>query len=140
MTILRGMDAAWSNDEDSVRELCAQVRCPVLIIQGTEDAIVGAARGAAVAKLLPSADLVTMDGRATRRTCATRSGRTYHPRLRLPAAAPAALAPRPVAAPSARSTFPRRSALAMPSGTLPSPSSCVSSIPAWRSTGWPSIR
>jgi pimeloyl-ACP methyl ester carboxylesterase/predicted glycosyltransferase len=61
-TILRGMYAAWSNDEESVRELCAQVRCPVLIIQGTEDAIVGAARGAAVAKMLPSAVLVTMDG------------------------------------------------------------------------------
>ena len=62
VTILRGMDAAWSNDEDSARELCAQVRCPVVIIQGTQDAIVGAARGPAVAKLLPSADLVTMDG------------------------------------------------------------------------------
>ena len=61
-TILRGMDAAWSNDEDSVRELCAQVRCPVLVIQGTKDAIVGAARGAAVAKLLPTAVLVTLDG------------------------------------------------------------------------------
>jgi pimeloyl-ACP methyl ester carboxylesterase/predicted glycosyltransferase len=61
-TILRGMDAEWFNDEESTLELGARVRCPVLVIQGTQDAIVGAARGAAVAKAIPSARLVTLDG------------------------------------------------------------------------------
>ncbi len=61
-TIVRGMNAAWFNDEESALALCARVRCPVLVIQGTQDAIVGAARGAAVAKAIPSARLVTLDG------------------------------------------------------------------------------
>ena len=61
-TILRGMDAEWFNDEESTLELCARVHCPVLVIQGTQDAIVGPARGAVVAKAIPSARLVTLDG------------------------------------------------------------------------------
>jgi pimeloyl-ACP methyl ester carboxylesterase/predicted glycosyltransferase len=62
VTVLRGMDAEWFNDEASVLELCAQVRCPVLVIQGTQDGIVGPARGAAVAKAIPSAVLVEFEG------------------------------------------------------------------------------
>ena len=32
--IVRGMDAEWTNDRDSVLRLAAQVRCPTLVIQG----------------------------------------------------------------------------------------------------------
>jgi pimeloyl-ACP methyl ester carboxylesterase/predicted glycosyltransferase len=61
-TILRGMDAEWFNDEESALALCAQVRCPVLVVQGTRDAVVGAARGAAVATAIPNAVLVSLEG------------------------------------------------------------------------------
>ena len=61
-TILRGMDAAWLNDRDTALRLCAQVRCPTLVLQGSADAIVGPARGAAVAAAIPGARLVTFEG------------------------------------------------------------------------------
>ena len=61
-TILRGMDAEWLNDRGSALRLCAQVRCPTLVIQGSEDAVVGPARGAAVAAAIPHARLVTLEG------------------------------------------------------------------------------
>jgi pimeloyl-ACP methyl ester carboxylesterase len=61
-TILRGMDAEWPNDPDTVLRLGAQVRCPALVLQGTQDAIVGAARGAAVAEAIPNARLITLEG------------------------------------------------------------------------------
>jgi pimeloyl-ACP methyl ester carboxylesterase/predicted glycosyltransferase len=60
--ILRGMDAAWLNDPDTALRLCAQVRCPTLVLQGSADAIVGPARGAAVAAAIPHARLVTLEG------------------------------------------------------------------------------
>ena len=36
-------------DEETARELCGRVRCPVLVIQGTADAITGPGRGIALA-------------------------------------------------------------------------------------------
>jgi predicted glycosyltransferase len=60
--ILRGMDAEWLNDPETALRLCAQVRCPALVIQGSADAIVGPARGAAVAAAIPQARLVTLEG------------------------------------------------------------------------------
>ena len=61
-TILRGMDAEWTNDRDSVLRLCTQVLCPTLVIQGSQDAVVGPARGAAVADAIPHAQLITLGG------------------------------------------------------------------------------
>jgi pimeloyl-ACP methyl ester carboxylesterase len=61
-TILRGMDAQWLNDQENAFRLCAQVRCPTLVIQGSEDAVVGPARGAAVAGAIPHAQLITLEG------------------------------------------------------------------------------
>ena len=61
-TILRGLDAEWTNDRDSVLRLGAQVRCPTLVIQGSQDAVVGSARGAAVADAIPRAQLITLKG------------------------------------------------------------------------------
>jgi pimeloyl-ACP methyl ester carboxylesterase len=61
-TIVRGMDADWFNDRGNALRLCAQVRCPTLVIQGTEDAIVGPARGGAVAEAIPHAQLITLEG------------------------------------------------------------------------------
>jgi pimeloyl-ACP methyl ester carboxylesterase/predicted glycosyltransferase len=37
-------------EEEEARALCAQVRCPVLVIQGTEDAITGPGRGISLAE------------------------------------------------------------------------------------------
>ncbi len=42
--------------------LGAQVRCPALVIQGSQDAVVGPARGAAVADAIPHAQLITLEG------------------------------------------------------------------------------
>jgi pimeloyl-ACP methyl ester carboxylesterase len=61
-TIVRGMDAEWLNDQDTALRLCAQVRCPTLVIQGSADAVVGPARGAAVAAAIPGARLITFEG------------------------------------------------------------------------------
>jgi pimeloyl-ACP methyl ester carboxylesterase/predicted glycosyltransferase len=61
-TILAGMDAAWLNDRETTLRLCAQIRCPTLVIQGTADAIVGPARGPAVAAAIPGARLIMFEG------------------------------------------------------------------------------
>ncbi len=61
-TITRGIDAEWTNDRENALRLCAQVRCPTLVIQGSQDGIVGPARGAAVAEAIPDARLVTLEG------------------------------------------------------------------------------
>ena len=61
-TIIRGMEADWPNDRENALRLCARVQCPTLVIQGTQDAIVGPARGAAVAAAIPGAQLVTLEG------------------------------------------------------------------------------
>ena len=37
-------------DEETARELCSRIRCPVLVIQGTADEITGAGRGIALAE------------------------------------------------------------------------------------------
>jgi pimeloyl-ACP methyl ester carboxylesterase/predicted glycosyltransferase len=37
-------------DEAQTRDLCARVRCPVLVVQGTDDAITGPSRGIALAE------------------------------------------------------------------------------------------
>ena len=61
-TIARGFDASWPNDESTALQLCAQIRCPTLVIQGSQDAVVGPERGAAVAAAIPNARLVTLEG------------------------------------------------------------------------------
>ena len=61
-TIVRGLDAEWLNDRDSALRLCAKVPCPTLVIQGSADALVGPARGAAVADAIPQARLITLEG------------------------------------------------------------------------------
>jgi pimeloyl-ACP methyl ester carboxylesterase/predicted glycosyltransferase len=48
-------------DETTARELCAQVRCPVLVIQGTADAITGPGRGKALAEAT-GGDLALLEG------------------------------------------------------------------------------
>jgi pimeloyl-ACP methyl ester carboxylesterase/predicted glycosyltransferase len=47
--------------EETTRELCGQVRCPVLVIQGTADEISGAATGVALAEAT-GGDLVLLEG------------------------------------------------------------------------------
>jgi pimeloyl-ACP methyl ester carboxylesterase/predicted glycosyltransferase len=60
--ITRGMDAEWPNDRENALRLCGQVRCPTLVIQGSADAVVGPARGAAVAEAIHDARLITLEG------------------------------------------------------------------------------
>jgi pimeloyl-ACP methyl ester carboxylesterase len=47
--------------EEEVRALCCRVRCPVLVIQGTEDAITGPSRGIELAKAT-GGNLVLLEG------------------------------------------------------------------------------
>jgi pimeloyl-ACP methyl ester carboxylesterase/predicted glycosyltransferase len=61
-TIVRGEEADWPNDREQALRLCAQVQCPTLVIQGSEDAIVGGARGPAVADAIPHAQLIALEG------------------------------------------------------------------------------
>ena len=48
-------------DEETAGELCGRVRCPVLVIQGTADAITGGAMGVALAEAT-GGDLVLLEG------------------------------------------------------------------------------
>jgi pimeloyl-ACP methyl ester carboxylesterase/predicted glycosyltransferase len=48
-------------DEPTARELCGRIRCPVLVIQGTADAITGPGRGIALAEAA-GGDLVLLEG------------------------------------------------------------------------------
>jgi pimeloyl-ACP methyl ester carboxylesterase/predicted glycosyltransferase len=48
-------------DEETARELCGRVRCPVLVIQGTADEITGPAMGVALAEAT-SGELTLLDG------------------------------------------------------------------------------
>ena len=48
-------------DEPTARELCGRVRCPVLVIQGTADAITGPGRGIALAEAT-GGNLVLLEG------------------------------------------------------------------------------
>jgi pimeloyl-ACP methyl ester carboxylesterase/predicted glycosyltransferase len=47
--------------EESARELCGRIRCPVLVIQGTADAITGPGRGIALTEAT-GGDLVLLEG------------------------------------------------------------------------------
>jgi pimeloyl-ACP methyl ester carboxylesterase len=60
-TILLGADAEWI-DRGQALELCASVRSRALVIQGSADAIVGSARGPAVAAAIPGARLMVLEG------------------------------------------------------------------------------
>jgi pimeloyl-ACP methyl ester carboxylesterase/predicted glycosyltransferase len=48
-------------DEETARELCGRVRCPVLVIQGTADAVTGPGLGVALAEAT-GGDLVLFEG------------------------------------------------------------------------------
>ena len=48
-------------DQKTTRELCGRLRCPVLVIQGTEDMITGPGRGIALAEAT-GGDLVLLEG------------------------------------------------------------------------------
>jgi pimeloyl-ACP methyl ester carboxylesterase/predicted glycosyltransferase len=48
-------------DKETVRKLCSRIRCPVLVIQGAEDAITGPSRGIALAEET-GGELVLLEG------------------------------------------------------------------------------
>ena len=52
---------AITMDEEETRALCRGVRCPVLVIQGTEDAITGPSRGIALAEAT-GGELILLEG------------------------------------------------------------------------------
>jgi Glycosyltransferase family 28 C-terminal domain/TAP-like protein len=49
-------------DEVETRGFCERLRCPVLVIQGTKDAITGRQRGIELARAIPGAEIVLLDG------------------------------------------------------------------------------
>lgn len=49
-------------DEPTIRAMCAEIRCPTLVIQGLEDAITGPSRGLSLAEAIAGARLVTIAG------------------------------------------------------------------------------
>ena len=131
---------------DKMTALLAGVQCPCLVIQGTDDAIVGPGAGPRLAEALGGrARLVELAG----------SGHAPHARdpvkvNLLIREFLEALEPAPTAAPkrwTCGRNRPKRalyisspSGWAMPAGTRPSPMSCAGCFLAWRSTGWPSTR
>jgi pimeloyl-ACP methyl ester carboxylesterase len=48
--------------EEEALAMCARVRCPVLVIQGSEDAITGSPRGIELAAAIPGAELAMLEG------------------------------------------------------------------------------
>jgi pimeloyl-ACP methyl ester carboxylesterase/predicted glycosyltransferase len=60
-TMIRGLEADWP-DREAALEMCSRVRCPVLVVQGTRDGIVGEARGRAEAAAIPGARLLVLEG------------------------------------------------------------------------------
>jgi pimeloyl-ACP methyl ester carboxylesterase len=56
-----------TNDKPAIgeaesRAMCAEIRCPTLVIQGLDDAITGPSRGTSLAEAIPGARLVTITG------------------------------------------------------------------------------
>jgi pimeloyl-ACP methyl ester carboxylesterase len=139
-TILAGF-RGWADkelDPETVVELCGRVRCPTLVIQGTEDELVDPEWGGALAEQL-GAPLVMLEG----------TGHGPHARdpvkVNTMVASFAGIVPAPASrtwtrastGPSGPCTCPRPSGWATPAGTWPSPGSCGRWSRAWRSTGWP---
>jgi pimeloyl-ACP methyl ester carboxylesterase/predicted glycosyltransferase len=60
--IQRGLDAKWDNDLARACELLERVRCPTLVVQGSEDQIAGAARGPAIAEAIAGSVLLEFSG------------------------------------------------------------------------------
>jgi predicted glycosyltransferase len=60
-TLIATAEAPGLADEESVRDLASRIRCPALVIHGSDDAIRSHASGAALAKLLGGA-FVTLAG------------------------------------------------------------------------------
>ncbi len=52
----------WDNEESQARDLLGRVRCPTLVIQGSEDQIAGAAREPAVADAIANSVLLEFKG------------------------------------------------------------------------------
>ena len=48
--------------EADIRAMCAEIRCPTLVIQGLDDAITGPSRGISLAEAIPGARLATITG------------------------------------------------------------------------------
>jgi pimeloyl-ACP methyl ester carboxylesterase/predicted glycosyltransferase len=48
--------------EEQALSLCARVRCPVLVIQGSEDAITGPPRGIELSAAIPGSELAMLEG------------------------------------------------------------------------------
>ena len=115
-------------DEDTARDLCRRVRCPVRVIQGSEDAITGPGRGS-LSPRRPAASSSCSRARGTARTCAIQSRSTSSCASSLPCRGRPHNGCAGSHAASARCTSRRRSASATHSATPRSPTSSGSSIP-----------
>ena len=127
---------------ERARELCSAVRCPVLVVHGTDDRVVPHEIGAAVAEWTGGA-LVTRARRRPRADGARPGeGQPADPRLRpvrhRHGRAPSPRGRRRGTGTAERCSSPHRSGSATPDATSPSPTSCASGARTWRSSGWPS--
>ena len=125
---------------EPIRETCARITCPTLVIHGDLDLIRPHAQGQALAR----GDAWRVGHARGRRAPADRArsgqGEPAAARLPLPAGPAAPLAAAAPREPSGRSTSPRRSASAMRGATSRSPTSCAGCTPTCRSTGSPRTR
>ncbi len=124
-------------------DLCRQVRCPVVVVHGTDDRIRPHTVGVRLAELT-GGSLVTVEGgghgpqnrdpvfvNRLIRDVVERTRADHRPDPHL-------VDPRPAPAEAGAVPLVRRSASATPGATSPSPASCARTTPTSRSTGWPS--
>jgi pimeloyl-ACP methyl ester carboxylesterase len=60
-TLIDTVNARGLSEEQALA-LCERVRCPVLVVQGGEDAITGPARGIELARAIPGSELAMLEG------------------------------------------------------------------------------
>ena len=143
-TLIATQSADWGfPDQETGEAVCRAVRCPVVVIHGTDDHIQPFERGARVAELT-GGQLCASRAAATLRRRASRS-RSTSCCASSPSASRACLREHARGhgrsrGPSARCSSPRRSGWDMPGATSRSPTSCAARSPGSRSTGWPSTR
>ena len=60
-TLMKSVAVGWMDAEDEALELCARVRCPVLVVHGSEDGLMPPERGRRLAEAT-GGELVTIEG------------------------------------------------------------------------------
>ena len=136
--LLTGRDTAHGTTPADAEAICRQVRCPVLVVHGDQDAIVPYEAGGALAGWT-GGELVTLRGGGHAPTLRDPVRvnlliRDFVERVR-GGRGPRRPGPGRAAGAAARCSSARRSGSATCAGTWRSPTSCGCCAPTWRSTG-----